>query len=66
MANGLLHRVFRGVYLVGHTVPAPGALELAAVFIDGHATADNHLQANGRPETQQARRRAVAPAHLPA
>src|SRR5450755_3907414 len=34
-----------------------GNLELAAVFIYGHATADNHLQAIGRPEAEQARRR---------
>jgi very-short-patch-repair endonuclease len=30
--HGLLHRVFRGVYLMGHPVPPPGALEVAAVL----------------------------------
>jgi very-short-patch-repair endonuclease len=32
LANGALHRVFRGVYLVGHSVPAPDAFEFAALL----------------------------------
>ena len=32
VAIGRLHRVFRGVYLVGHPVPPPLALELAALL----------------------------------
>ena len=35
LANGQLHRVFRGVYLVGHAVLLAGALELAAVLACG-------------------------------
>jgi very-short-patch-repair endonuclease len=31
-ARRTLHQVFRGVFLVGHDVPPPGALELAAVL----------------------------------
>ncbi len=30
--RGLLHRVYRGVYLVGHPTPAPGAREVAALL----------------------------------
>lgn len=45
VANGLLHRVFRGVYLVGHTVPAPGALELAAVLACGADAFVSHCSA---------------------
>jgi very-short-patch-repair endonuclease len=45
LANGLLHRVFRGVYLVGHGIPAPGALELAAVLAVGDAAIVSHRSA---------------------
>jgi very-short-patch-repair endonuclease len=47
LANGLLHRVFRGVYLVGHAVPAPGALEFAAVLACGGGTVVSHRSAAG-------------------
>lgn len=36
--NGSLHLVYRGVYLVGHPVPPPGALELGAVLACGRRT----------------------------
>lgn len=39
VARGLLHRVHRGVYLVGHTLWLPGARELAAVLACGPADA---------------------------
>jgi very-short-patch-repair endonuclease len=42
---GRLHRVFRGVYLVGHPVPAPLALELAALFAVGPGAVLSHLTA---------------------
>lgn len=45
LANGLLHRVFRGVYLVGHEVPAAGAFELAAVLACGDGTVVSHRSA---------------------
>jgi very-short-patch-repair endonuclease len=47
LANGALHRVFRGVYLVGHAVPAPGALEFAAVLACGRGTVVSHRSAAG-------------------
>jgi very-short-patch-repair endonuclease len=47
LANGALHRVFRGVYLVGHPVPAPGALEFAAVLACGEGTVASHHSAAG-------------------
>jgi very-short-patch-repair endonuclease len=47
LANGALHRVFRGVYLVGHAVPAPGALEFAAVLACGHDVVVSHRSAAG-------------------
>jgi very-short-patch-repair endonuclease len=47
LANGTLHRVFRGVYLVGHPVPAPGAFEFAAVLACGDGTAVSHRSAAG-------------------
>jgi predicted transcriptional regulator of viral defense system len=38
LATGRLHRLHRGVYLVGHSVPPPFALEMAAVLaFDGRA-----------------------------
>lgn len=45
LANGLLHRVFRGVYLVGHEVPAAGAFELAAVIACGEGAVVSHRSA---------------------
>jgi very-short-patch-repair endonuclease len=47
LTNGLLHRVFRGVYLVGHSVPPPGAFELAAVLACGADTFVSHRSAAG-------------------
>jgi hypothetical protein len=35
---GFLHRMYRGVYLVGHPIPLPGARELGAVLACGHRT----------------------------
>lgn len=32
LGDGSLHRVFRGVFLLGHAVPPPGALEVAALL----------------------------------
>jgi very-short-patch-repair endonuclease len=45
LANGALHRVFRGVYLVGHAVPPPGAVEFAAVLVCGDETVVSHRSA---------------------
>ncbi len=45
VANGQLHQVFRGVYLVGHPVPLPGALELAGVLACGEGTLVSHHSA---------------------
>jgi very-short-patch-repair endonuclease len=45
LANGALHRVFRGVYLVGHAVPVPGALEFAAVLACGAGAVVSHRSA---------------------
>jgi Transcriptional regulator, AbiEi antitoxin len=47
VANGVLHPVFRGVYLVGHAVPAPGALEFAAVLACGAGAVVSHRSAAG-------------------
>ncbi len=47
LANGALHRVFRGVYLVGHAVPATGAVEFAAVLACGRDTLVSHRSAAG-------------------
>jgi very-short-patch-repair endonuclease len=47
LANGVLHRVFRGVYLVGHSVPAPGAFEFAAVLACGPGVVVSHRSAAG-------------------
>jgi very-short-patch-repair endonuclease len=43
--NRTLHRMFRGVYLVGHPVPLPGALELGAVLACGESTLVSHRSA---------------------
>lgn len=45
LANGTLHRVFRGVYLVGDAVPAHGALEFAAVLACGAGAVISHRSA---------------------
>ncbi|HUA04765.1 MAG TPA: type IV toxin-antitoxin system AbiEi family antitoxin domain-containing protein [Solirubrobacteraceae bacterium] len=45
LANGTLHRVFRGVYLVGHGVPVDGALELAAILAVGDGSLISHRSA---------------------
>lgn len=45
LANGSLHRVLRGVYLVGHPIAPPGALELAAVLACGEETLVSHRSA---------------------
>ena len=45
VANGQLHQVFRGVYLVGHPVPLPGALELAGVLACGEDAVVSHRSA---------------------
>jgi very-short-patch-repair endonuclease len=45
LANGALHRVFRGVYVVGHPVLAPGALEFAAVLACGAGAVVSHRSA---------------------
>jgi very-short-patch-repair endonuclease len=43
--NGSLHPMYRGVYLVGHPVPPPGALELGAVLACGKRTLVSHRSA---------------------
>lgn len=47
LANGSLHRVFRGVYLVGHPVAVGGALEFAAVLACGRGVVVSHCSAAG-------------------
>jgi very-short-patch-repair endonuclease len=47
LANGSLHRVFRGVFLVGHSIPVPGAFEFAAVLACGDGTVVSHHSAAG-------------------
>jgi very-short-patch-repair endonuclease len=47
LASGRLHRVFRGVYLVGHGIPVAGALELAAVLAVGDDSVISHRSAAG-------------------
>lgn len=47
LAHGALHRVFRGVYLVGHSVPAPGAIEFAAILACGSGAVVSHRSAAG-------------------
>ena len=43
--NRTLHPMHRGVYLVGHPVPLPGALELGAVLACGARTLVSHRAA---------------------
>jgi very-short-patch-repair endonuclease len=45
--NGSLHPMYRGVYLVGHPIPPPGALELGAVLTCGQRTLVSHRSAAG-------------------
>jgi very-short-patch-repair endonuclease len=45
VAAGQLHRVHRGVYVVGHTVMAPWAVELAAVLACGQGALLSHRSA---------------------
>lgn len=45
VANGSLHPRFRGVYLVGHPIPVPGAAELAAVLACGERAFVSHRSA---------------------
>jgi predicted transcriptional regulator of viral defense system len=46
VANGLLHRRHRGVYVVGHTAPTPLGEETAAVLACGeHAALSHHTAA---------------------
>jgi very-short-patch-repair endonuclease len=43
--NATLHVMYRGVYLVGHPMPPPGALELGAVLACGERTLVSHRSA---------------------
>lgn len=45
VARGSLHRLYRGVYLVGHPTPVPGAIELAAVLACGRGALISHRSA---------------------
>ncbi len=45
ISNARLHRVHRGVYLVGHPVPAALAFELAAILAVGHGAVLSHRAA---------------------
>jgi very-short-patch-repair endonuclease len=45
MRSGRLHPLYRGVYLVGHAVPATGARELGAVLVCGHDAVVSHRAA---------------------
>jgi len=42
-----LHPLYRGVYLVGHSIPAPGARELGAALACGPGTVVSHRAAGG-------------------
>ena len=42
LRTGRLHRLFRGVYLVGHAVPPALAIELAATYACGEGSALSH------------------------
>jgi hypothetical protein len=44
-SSGLLHRMYRLVYLVGHPAPLPGARELGAVLACGDRTFISHRSA---------------------
>lgn len=45
LATGTLHRRHREVYLVGHGIPVPGAVELAAVLACGERALVSHRSA---------------------
>jgi very-short-patch-repair endonuclease len=45
LASGTLHPRHRGVYLVGHGIPVPGAIELAAVLACGERAFVSHRSA---------------------
>jgi predicted transcriptional regulator of viral defense system len=45
LRNGRLHPLYRGVYLVGHAAPAPGARELGAVLACGPGAVLSHRSA---------------------
>src|SRR5581483_33021 len=45
LATGTLHRRHRGVYLVGHGIAVPGAVELAAVLACGERAFVSHRSA---------------------
>ena len=47
VAAGFLHRMFRGVYLVGNPIPLPGARELGAILACGRRTFISHGSAAG-------------------
>ena len=47
LENGTLHRRYRGVYLVGHPIPLPGAHELGAVLACGERAFISHRSAAG-------------------
>ena len=43
--RGRLHRLYRGAFLVGHSIEVPGARELAAVLATGEAALVSHRSA---------------------
>jgi predicted transcriptional regulator of viral defense system len=45
LCAGRLHRIHRGVYLVGHVVAAEGATEMAAIVASGAGSAISHRSA---------------------
>jgi very-short-patch-repair endonuclease len=45
LRNGRLHEIHRGVYLVGHTVPSPLAIEQAALLACGEGAVLSHRTA---------------------
>src|SRR5215218_4181290 len=45
LRNGRLHEIHRGVYLVGHTVPPPLAIEQAALLACGDKSVLSHRSA---------------------
>lgn len=45
LRSGRLHRLYRGVYLVGHAAPMPGARELGAVLACGTGAVLSHRSA---------------------
>jgi very-short-patch-repair endonuclease len=47
LENGTLHHRYRGVYLVGHPIPLPGAHELGAVLACGDRAFISHRSAAG-------------------